>query len=135
MTAICPIHSVEMIEKEGQFGAYYSHTIPDQGYCNGKKITPFKSPQASGTPARPPAQSAYAQAKQDLTGEDTWSDKLKSEQITRLTIAKTFIQGAVDFDNAVKNADLKKWYDWVLTGKITTMKDEVDEVLEGGDEE
>lgn len=130
LSSICPIHpGVQMESKEGQFGSYWSHRIEDVGYCNGKKITPFKTPQASGTPARPQSQSSYDQKVQDLTGVDTWSDKLKSEQITRLTLAKTFINGAVDFDNAVKNMDLEKWYQWVLTGKIKTIKDDVDEIL------
>jgi hypothetical protein len=41
MTADCPIHNVEMEQKEGQFGVYFSHNLP-LGYCNGKKVTPFK---------------------------------------------------------------------------------------------
>jgi len=42
--------------------------------------------------------------------------KEKNEQIARLTLAKSFIQAGVDFDNAVKNNDLDKWTKWVLEG-------------------
>lgn len=38
----CDLHNVMMQEKNGEYGPYYSHIIPDVGFCNGKKITPFK---------------------------------------------------------------------------------------------
>jgi hypothetical protein len=43
LNAICPIHNVGMEQKNGQFGPYWSHRIEGAGYCNGKKITPFKT--------------------------------------------------------------------------------------------
>src|SRR3990167_7448507 len=42
----------------------------------------------------------------------------KDEQIARLTLAKSFIQAGLDFDNAVKNNDLAKWTKWVTTGEV-----------------
>lgn len=58
MIATCPIHNTSMEEKSGQFGTYFSHKTAD-GYCNGKKITPFKNgngniqqPVANGTPSK-----------------------------------------------------------------------------------
>ncbi len=42
LTSICPTHNVEMQPKTGMYGTYWSHTIPEVGFCNGKKITPFK---------------------------------------------------------------------------------------------
>jgi len=42
----------------------------------------------------------------------------KDEQIARLTLAKSFIQAGIDFDNAVKNNDLVKWTKWVTTGEV-----------------
>ena len=104
------MHQVDMEEKDGQYGTYYSHTIQDVGYCNGKKITPFKGTPAPTRPTSPPAQTSVATS--------DWSDQEKSKQITRLTLAKTYIQQAVDFDNAVANADLEKWVDWIFTGKV-----------------
>src|SRR3990167_7208445 len=44
--------------------------------------------------------------------------KRKDEQIARLTLAKSFIQAGLDFDNAVKNNDLAKWTKWVTTGEV-----------------
>ena len=41
--ATCPIHNVELEAKTGQFGNYWSHTIPNVGFCDGKKIKPFKT--------------------------------------------------------------------------------------------
>ena len=41
-------------------------------------------------------------------------EKEKGVQITRLTLAKSFIQANVDFDNAKENNDLEKWTEWVL---------------------
>lgn len=44
LVGICPLHGVRMEEKDGQYGPYFSHKATD-GYCNGRKITPFKRPQ------------------------------------------------------------------------------------------
>ena|SRR3990167_3964287 len=58
----------------------------------------------------------------DINNDDspmTKSDwKRKDEQIARLTLAKSFIQAGLDFDNAVKNNDLAKWTKWVTTGEV-----------------
>ena len=117
MTAQCPLHAVEMEEKNGQYGIYYSHIVENQGYCNGKKITPFKGPQAPAKPAMPVDK--VEDFKKELgRSESTWSDEEKSKQITRLTLAKSFIQANSDFDNAVVNMDLEKWVNWIFSGKI-----------------
>lgn len=42
LTSTCPIHNVPMEQKDGQYGMYWSHRIEGTGYCNGKKVTPFK---------------------------------------------------------------------------------------------
>lgn len=117
MTATCPLHQVEMQEKEGQYGPFYSHIVEGQGYCNGKKINPFKGPQTPAKPSEPQRPLASPPAKKT----EEWTDAEKSKQITRLTLAKTFIHQGVDFDNAVVNMDLKKWVDWVYTGEIPTI--------------
>lgn len=39
---ICPLHDTPMVAKEGNFGTYHSHIIQNVGFCNGRKITPFK---------------------------------------------------------------------------------------------
>ena len=58
----------------------------------------------------------------DINNDDspmTKSDwRRKDEQIARLTLAKSFIQAGLDFDNAVKNNDLAKWTKWVTTGEV-----------------
>lgn len=41
----CELHNVAMVEKTGQYGTYYSHMIQNVGFCDGKKIKPFKQPQ------------------------------------------------------------------------------------------
>lgn len=41
LKAICKIHGVEMEEKDFGKGPFFSHRASD-GWCNGKKITPFK---------------------------------------------------------------------------------------------
>ena len=109
MTAQCPIHNTEMQSKEGPYGVYYSHTVDGEGYCNGKKITPFKGPQAPARPAMP----VNKVEKREL-GMSVWSDEEKSRQIARLSLAKTFIQSGVDYDNAVLNGDLEKWEKYVF---------------------
>ena len=58
MTVTCPLHNVEMEEKTGQFGAYWSHKTED-GYCNGKRVKPFSfsptpAPAQPGLPGTPP---------------------------------------------------------------------------------
>lgn len=43
MLAPCPLHDgIQMEEKDGQYGIYFSHRIEGVGYCNGKRITPFR---------------------------------------------------------------------------------------------
>jgi len=39
LTSICPIHNVEMEEKNGQYGPYFSHRVAE-GWCNGRRIKP-----------------------------------------------------------------------------------------------
>lgn len=53
---ICPLHDDPMELKSGQYGDYFSHTIPNVGYCNGKKITPFKSRPVNGSTPTAPSQ-------------------------------------------------------------------------------
>lgn len=75
----CVIHpESEMEEKTGQYGTYFSHQIKDVGYCNGKKITPFKTPTPStGTtssiPVSPP-QVIEPPIKQEVDPK-VWEDK------------------------------------------------------------
>lgn len=58
----------------------------------------------------------------DKMSKDEWAEKDK--RIARLTLAKTFIQAGVDFDNAVQNADLLKWEKYIQTGKVPATKEE-----------
>ena len=39
--------------------------------------------------------------------------QLKDKRIARIAIAKAFIARGEDFDNAMENSDLEKWFDWV----------------------
>lgn len=51
MTATCPIHNLEMTEKEGKFGSFWSHKMPDGSWCNGKppkQSNGFESKPTSG---------------------------------------------------------------------------------------
>lgn len=48
---ICPLHNQPMQAKDGEFGPYHSHIIKDVGFCNGKKITPFKNKPVQATSA------------------------------------------------------------------------------------
>lgn len=36
LTATCPIHKVKMVQREGQYGAYWSHKTPDGKLCYGR---------------------------------------------------------------------------------------------------
>jgi hypothetical protein len=36
-TATCPIHNVEMEQKEGSYGTFWSHLLPNGSYCNGRQ--------------------------------------------------------------------------------------------------
>lgn len=52
VTAVCPLHGVQMEEKTGQYGSFWSHRT-SEGFCDGKKIKPFK-PQYAGTSVAAP---------------------------------------------------------------------------------
>ncbi len=109
MSVNCEVHGSPMklipsgiSKKTGkQYKAFYACPEPD---C--KETSP-----APNEVAPEPTQSF----KQSLgTPEKAWSDEEKSRQIARLTLAKTFINAGVDYDNAVKNADLLKWEKYVM---------------------
>lgn len=64
------------------------------------------------------AQSSSQSFKESLgTPSKEWGDEEKSRQIARLSLAKTFIQAGVDYDNAVLNGDLEKWENYVFGTK------------------
>lgn len=95
---LCPIHQVEMIEKSGQFGTYYSHTIPDVGFCNGKKITPFK--KANDESPTPPPQPLPPQP--DFKPNPP-SDKEVWDAKDRQSMAQTAIRASAEIVVALIN--------------------------------
>jgi hypothetical protein len=62
-------------------------------------------------PTSPPEEAKEVEVDTPMTKKD-W--KNKDDQITRLTLAKSFIGQGIDFENAVQNNDLDKWLNWVL---------------------
>lgn len=126
MTISCPVHLSEMrmipagISKKTNkpYKAFY--------VCSTEGCTE-KGP-APQVEVKEPFDKGYSVPRQ----QEVFTDRDKSSQIARLTLAKTFIQAGVDFDNAVKNNDLEKWELYVMTGKSPAeqMKDEVDSLLE-----
>lgn len=130
MEAICPIHNEQMFEREGKYGSFWSHKTEDSnynGWCSGKppknavtKTAAYQNFEAVGNHIK---ETANLDPDPDWIKETdekprAWSDEEKSKQITRLTLAKSFIQANSDFDNAVVNMDLEKWVDWIFSGEI-----------------
>ena len=138
MLATCPIHEKPMklipagiSKKSGNpYKAFYACTS-----FNCKETAPavnepdsteeskqFEEEMENGDYTVKQAVKAFEKEVETEENDDspmTKSDwRRKDEQIARLTLAKSFIQAGLDFDNAVKNNDLEKWTKWITTGEV-----------------
>lgn len=113
LTATCPLHeNTLMDEKDGMYGVYFSHTIPNVGYCNGKKITPFKKPVAD-TPVAPKTTPATSETRETVHQETTPYFDMRSYRIERqhsqeMSLRFYTAKGIKDFSTD----DIKTMTDW-----------------------
>lgn len=101
VTAVCPLHGVQMEEKTGQYGSFWSHRTPE-GFCDGKKIKPFKnptgayySPVATSPATREPIKDDSEKAKQ---AQAVWDAK------DRQSLAQTAMKSSSEIIAALINA-------------------------------
>ena len=136
MSIKCPVHDFEMrlipagiSKKTGKpYQAFYVCSVEG---CKEKGPAPeveTKEAFDEGYKA-PPSKVKLLGVEEPMTKAE-WKEK--DYQIARLTLAKTFIQSGVDYDTALKNNDLEKWYRWITTGKNVEaqLKEDVDEFIE-----
>lgn len=106
MNAYCEIHTIEMREFSKGGNTWYSHKLIDGTWCNGKP-----KPGYTKTEAMQEAVQKESDVDSEVMRKSDW--ELKDKRIAKIAIAKSFISQGVDFDNAMANADLEKWFDWV----------------------
>ena len=137
-------HSKTKVDEDGQPKSYFGHSVSLGKMCFGikeeKEVLMTTDPEASMAEFTKDLDAENKHetlntlddiAKKEvedkpMTDEQKmWRDKEDREakrekekgvQITKLTLAKSFIQANVDFDNAKQNNDLEKWTAWVLKG-------------------
>ena len=130
MTNFCTIHQAELTERtskdkfddEGNPKTYWAHIKPEGGLCFGEGVGKSMR-KASVEPAQPSLvdeaistfNKSLGSPKEDVMTKADWREK--DDRIARLTLAKTFIQAGIDYDNAVLNGDLDKWEIYVLGKK------------------
>lgn len=114
MNAICPLHNVGMIEKEGQYGPYFSHTIQGAGYCNGKKITPFKVPQAASAGAPIPSLPKPRDYEAEGRGKVRFGFAIEAYKAGKL------------LDNTTMS-EINRWTDYVMDGNLKLPQEQDEE--------
>jgi guanylate kinase len=124
---------------DGSYKVYNSHLDPKGTMCFGVGEAPKESKKEwvreniDQTKEMIADVKAEQEMKEDLEAEEPMSDeqkmwrakedraaereKEKGEQITRLTLAKSYIQATLTYDAAMQDGDLDKWTHWVLTGE------------------
>jgi hypothetical protein len=89
----CPLHQVPLFGKEWNGTMLYSHIIKDVGFCNGKKITPFK-PQVSPQPSLPQQPLTPPITREPLEAPD-W-EKIAEGKVRNSVITSQIQYGGLD---------------------------------------
>ena len=125
MTMKCEGHNATMIEKlsktkvdeYGQPKAYFSHTQNGK-ICFGiskdpamEEIKKFEKELENDYRTDIEVDDTKEAAVDDIMHKVDW--ERKDKRIARIAIAKAFIARGEDFDNAMQNSDLEKWFHWI----------------------
>ena len=125
MNKLCAAHDTWMQEKfsktkvdeSGQPKAYFSH-IHNGQLCFGIKkdiameeTKKFEKEMEEDYKATIDRDDAKDEVVDDIMHKADW--QLKDKRIARIAIAKAFIARGEDFDNAMQNSALAKWFNWV----------------------
>lgn len=117
MTAICPIHPTEeLIEREGQYGVFFSHKTDDpdypKGYCNGKRVkTVMESPAYQNWKSTGESLTHREAVKED---KPDWDEIAKGK--VRHGIAVAFIERGEELTESTKTA-INDWVEFVMKGQ------------------
>lgn len=109
---LCSLHNVIMPGKNHpEYGMMYSHIIPAVGFCNGKRIKPFK-PQGAApavpTPIQPPL------TREPLEAPD-W-DKIAEGKVRHGVVVAMIEHGGIEALKG-KLPAIKKITEYIMTGE------------------
>lgn len=107
----CLLHNVPLFGKEWNGTILYSHIIKDVGFCNGKKITPFKPQTSIPTVLMPTVESI---TREPIAGRDYDAENRGK---VRHGVATAILQhdGLVELTQGMVDK-MDRWVEYIMEG-------------------